>query len=138
MSLALRIAGYVLAAFMAFMGVQKFFGDVPIFSIIEANVAADWGLHLPWIDPGFKYVTGALELLAALMIVIGRRFQGALLSVAVILGAIAAHLTVLGVYTPMSSAPDAEKSPVLFFMAVASGLLAAGVAWLSRPSPSGG
>lgn len=134
MTLAVRIAAYVLAAFMAFMGVQKFIGDVPIFSIIETNVASDWGLQLPWIDPWFKYVTGALEIVAALILVIGRRFEGGALSVAVIAGAILAHLTVLGVSTPMSSESGAAESPVLFIMAVVFGILAAFVTWMSRPT----
>lgn len=134
MALAVRILGYVLAAFMAFMGVQKFIGDVPIFAIIETNLANDWGLQLPWIDPWFKYLTGVLELVAAVTLVIGKRFEGAGLSLLVILGAIGAHLTVLGVSTPMSSAPGAETSPMLFTMAVAFGLLAGFVAWMSRPT----
>lgn len=136
MALVVRILGYVLAAFMAFMGVQKFIGDVPIFQIIEANIAADWGLNLPWIDPWFKYLTGALELIAALIIVIGRRLEGAGLSLLVILGAIGAHLTVLGVATPMTSEAGAEESPMLFIMAVVFGLLSAFVAWVSKPSAS--
>ncbi len=134
MALTIRILGYVLAAFMAFMGVQKFIGDVPIFQIIEANTAAQWGLELPWIDPWFKYLTGALELVAALILVIGRRFEGAALSLLVILGAIVAHLTVLGIATPMSSEAGAEESPMLFIMALAFGALAAFVAWMSKPS----
>lgn len=136
MHLAVRVLGYALAAFMAFMGVQKFIGDVPIFSIIETNVASDWGLQLPWIDPWFKYVTGALEIVTALILVIGRRFEGGALSVAVIAGAILAHLTVLGVATPMSSEPGAAESPMLFIMAVVFGLLAAFVTWMSRPDAS--
>ncbi len=134
MTLVVRIAAYVLAAFMAFMGVQKFVGDVPIFQIIEANVAGDWGLELPWIDPWFKYLTGALELAAALVLVIGRRLEGAGLSLLVILGAIGAHLTVLGVATPMSSEAGAEESPMLFIMAVVFALVSAFVAWMSKPS----
>ena len=134
MTLAVRILGYVLAAFMAFMGVQKFIGDVPIFAIIETNLANDWGLQLPWIEPWFKYLTGALELIAAVILVIGKRLEGAGLSLLVILGAIGAHLTVLGIATPMSSEADAETSPMLFMMAVAFGLVAAFVVWMSRPT----
>lgn len=136
MHLVVRILGYVLAAFMAFMGVQKFIGDVPVFAIIETNVASDWGLQLPWIDPWFKYVTGALEIVAALVLVIGKRFEGGALSVAVIAGAILAHLTVLGVSTPMSGAAGAAESPMLFIMAVVFGVVAAFVTWMSRPTGS--
>lgn len=133
MALTVRILGYVLAAFMAFMGVQKFIGDVPIFQIIETNAVAQWGLELPWIDPWFKYLTGALELVAAAILVIGRRFEGAAMSVLVIFGAIVAHLTLLGISTPMSSEAGAEESPLLFVMALAFGALAAFVAWMSKP-----
>ena len=136
MALTVRILGYVLAAFMAFMGVQKFIGDVPIFQIIETNAAAQWGLELPWIDPWLKYLTGALELVAAAVLAIGRRFEGAALSVLVILGAIAAHLTFLGISTPMSSDAGAEESPMLFIMALAFGAIAAIVAWMSKPAAS--
>ncbi len=134
MPLVVRILGYVLAAFMAFMGVQKFIGDVPIFAIIETNVASDWGIQLAGIDPWFKYLTGALELIAALILVIGKRFEGAVLSLLVILGAIGAHLTVLGVSTPMTSEAGAEESPMLFIMALAFGALSAFIAWMSKPS----
>lgn len=120
---------YVLAAFMAFMGIQKFIGDVPIFIIIEDNLAADWGLTLPFIDPMLKYATGLGELAATVILVAGLRLIGGGLSLALIGGAILAHLTVLGVYTPMSSAPDAEKSPMLFIMALVFLALSAAVTY---------
>ncbi|MFC7291924.1 hypothetical protein [Hirschia litorea] len=120
---------YVLAAFMAFMGIQKFIGDVPIFIIIEDNLAADWGLTLPFIDPMLKYATGLGELAATVILVAGLRLIGGGLSLALIGGAILAHLTVLGVYTPMSSAPDAEKSPMLFIMALVFFALSAAVTY---------
>ncbi|MBI1339274.1 hypothetical protein GC169_03560 [bacterium] len=133
MALVVRITSYVLAAFMAFMGVQKFIGDVPIFAIIEANMASQWGLDLAFIDPWFKYLTGVLEIAAALILVIGQRFIGGALSTLVIAGAVGAHLTVLGVNTPMTSAPDAETSPMLFIMALVSFAVAAFVTVTSRP-----
>lgn len=114
----IHILGYVLAAFMAFMGVQKFLGGVPIFAIIETNMAAQFGLDLPWIEPWGRFATGALELAAALVLVLGRRLAGGILSLAILLGAIGAHLTVLGIETPMSNAPDATASPMLFMMAM--------------------
>ena len=113
---------YTLAAFMVFMGIQKFFGDAPIFKIIGENTG------LNFVDPYLGYVTGFMEIAAAALLVFGKRFAGSILSVFIILGAVSAHLTVLGVMTPMSSEPDAEKSPVLFLMAlvylVISGLVA--------------
>ena len=132
MATATRILGYALAAFMAFMAVQKFFGDVPIFRIIEANIADQWKLDLPWIDPWFRYATGVLEIIAALLLAVGRRFEGGALSVVITLGAIAAHLTVLGIQTPMSSAAGAESSPMLFIMAVVALAVSAFVTISSR------
>jgi hypothetical protein len=122
-----RILGYALAAFMAFMGLQKFMGSVPIFTIIETNIAAQWGLDLPWIEPWGRFATGGLEIIAAALLVLGRRLEGGALSVAIIVGAIGAHLTVLGISTPMSSDPGAEASPMLFMMAIAGGMLSAAV-----------
>ena len=132
MTPAVRILGYVLAAFMAFMGVQKFLGAVPIFEIIEDNLAAQWNFSAPWVEPWFRYLTGALELVSALLLVIGRRYVGGGLALLVLLGAVVAHLTVLGVSTPMSNAPGAERSPMLFMMALAFLALAAFVTWMSR------
>lgn len=127
-----RILAYALAAFMAFMGLQKFIGDVPIFIIIENNLAEDFSLSLPFIDPAMKYITGVLELAAAAVLVFWKRLYGGLLSVGIIGGAVLAHLTVLGISTPVSGAPDAEHSPVLFFMALGSLALAGAVTYLSR------
>jgi hypothetical protein len=140
MSLAVRTLGYVLAAFMAFMGAQKFFGAVPIFQIIEDNLAAQWGLDFPWVEPWLKYLTGALELISALLVVLGLRLAGGSLALLVLIGAVGAHLTVLGVNTPMSSAPGAGGSAVLFIMALGFLAVAIFVTWMSRPvsvSPGG-
>ena len=120
MTMAIRVLGYALAAFMAFMAIQKFIGGVPIFQIIETNAAGQFGLDLPWIEPWFRYVTGALELVAAVFLVLGRRLAGGGLSLLVTAGAIIAHLTVLGVSTPMSGEPGAVESPMLFIMALAA------------------
>lgn len=113
-----------LALFMAAMGLMKFVGDVPIFAIIEENLKAQYGISAPFIDPAFKYVTAVLELAAAGLLLLGQRRIGGLLSLAVIGGAIMAHLTVLGVATPVSSAPDAATSPMLFIIACVAFLVA--------------
>ncbi len=135
-SLTVKLLGYLLAVFMAFMGTQKFIGDVPIFEIIEANAAARWGLHLSWIEPWFRYLTGALEIIAALLLVIGRRFAGGAVSLLVTLGAVTAHLTLLGIETPMSGEPGAEASPMLFYLALAALAVSALVTAAARSSLS--
>lgn len=128
-----KIVAYILAAFLAFMGIQKFIGDVPIFQIIETNLANDWGLSLSFVEPGMKYFTGVAELIAAALLLFGQRFLGGLLSLGLIGGAVLAHLTVLGVHTPTTSAPDAETSPVLFIMALVFLAVSAFVTAVSRP-----
>jgi hypothetical protein len=111
-------AGYVLAFFMIAMGAMKFFGDVPIFQLLEENLASRYGLALGFVEPQFKYLTASLEIIAGLLLIFGRRVWGALLSTLVIGGAILSHIFVLGISTPMSSDPNASESPMLFIMAV--------------------
>lgn len=107
-----RYAAYVLALFMGFMGIQKFIGDVPIFAIIERNTGVGF------VEPYLRYLAAIAEIAAALLIFLGRRIEGAVLATLILLGAVFAHLTVLGVNTPVSGAPDAAESPMLFIMAV--------------------
>jgi hypothetical protein len=126
------LLGYLLGAFMAFMGVQKFIGGVPIFGIIETNLAAQWGANLDWIEPWFRYVTGALELAAAALLVLGRRLTGGGISLLITLGAVTAHLTVLGIVTPMSGEPGAPEGPILFMMALAALAVSVFVTMMSR------
>jgi len=111
-------AGYVLGLFMIAMGAMKFFGSVPIFTIMEANLASKYGINLGFIDPQFKFVTGVLEVIAGGLLLLGQRFKGGAMSVFVIGGAIMTHIFVIGISTPESAAPDAAKSPVLFIVAV--------------------
>lgn len=127
-----RAPAYVLAAFLIFMGVQKFAGDVPIFSIIESNVEAGAGLSIPFIEPYGRYFTGLLEFLAAALLITAR-FWGGVLATLIAAGAVAAHLTFLGVSTPASSAPGAAESPMLFFMSLGTLALAGLVTFLARP-----
>lgn len=70
-----------------------------------------------------------MELAAAALLVLGRRRSGGALATLILAGAIAAHVTVLGVETPMTSAPDAAKSPMLFYMALGT---------CGQPSRNGG
>ena len=111
-------AGYFLALFMLAMGAMKIFMNVPIFIILENNLASNFRVDLPWIDPYFKYFTGVLEVIAAILLLLGQRLKGGLLSIAVIGGAIMTHLFVIGIYTPEGADIDGPKSPVLFIMAV--------------------
>jgi len=127
-------AAYALGAFMVLMGMMKFLGDVPIFTLLENNLGSKFGLHLSFIDPQFKYITGILELIAGALLLIGQRFKGGALSVMVIGGAILTHLFVIGIFTPESSAPDAPLSPMLFIMAVVFFLISLWVTKASKPT----
>ena len=131
-----KYAGYVLALFMLAMGAMKFFGNVPIFQILEDNLASKFGLELPWVEPYFKYFTGTLEIIAAIMLLLGKRLQGGLLSIAVIGGAIMTHLFVIGIFTPESADPGAAKSPMLFIMAVVFFLVSLWVTAAAKKSHS--
>jgi len=55
------------------MGVQKFIGDVPIFVILEDNLATKTGIKLGFIEPYLKYITGVLELVAGGLLLFGKR-----------------------------------------------------------------
>ena len=65
-----------------------------------------------------KYITGILELVAGGLLLFGKRLLGGLMSIVVIGGAVFLHLTIIGIFTPETSAADAKHSPVLFILAV--------------------
>ena len=110
----------LLAAFMAFMGFQKFTGPNPVFSYI----ADQSGLAL--FEPGVRMLTGVAEFGAAALLIAGffipiARTFGLLVSFAVLGGAVLFHLSPwLGVNAPVAfdEAGEYVKSPMLFAMAV--------------------
>lgn len=103
---------YLLAAFLVFMGAQKFGSE----NIIFATIADRSGIAL--FEPTIRIATGVAELATALLLIIpGMRFLGALGALAVIGGAIMFHLSPwLGVEVAMS--PGAAPTPMLFMMAI--------------------
>jgi hypothetical protein len=130
----------ILAAFMTFMGSQKFGETNPVFSYI----AAQSGIEL--FEPTIRLATGIAELAAAILILLGvflgmARGLGALLSLAVIGGAILFHLTPwLGINAPVAFAEEGGyvHSPMLFGMAVVFGLISAYLVLNDRPAILGG
>jgi len=124
----------LLAAFMIFMGIQKFGGANPVFS----HIAAESGLE--FFEPQVRLLTGVLEMLAALLLAVGvflKRFEGlgALLSLGVIGGAIVFHFSPwLGINAPVAFAEGGGYvySPMLFGMAVVFGALSAGLVWMDK------
>lgn len=127
-------AAYVLGLFMVAMGAMKFFGDVPIFQLMEDNLASKYRLELAFVEPDFKYITGVLELIAGTLLLFGKRLQGAVMSFVIIGGAIMTHLAIIGINTPMSAEPNADKSPMLFIVAVIFLAVSLWVYWASKQS----
>ena len=150
-----RVASWVLAvgfaAALVFMvGLPKFIGPSPnpIFALISGRSGIDL------FEPYLRYLTGAGEIAAAVLLVIPRtRFFGALVAGAITLAAIAFHLSpFLGIAIPTMNqlVPllqqgksvaeiDAMNLPTdgggLFMMALAFLAIAAALLWLERPRP---
>jgi hypothetical protein len=127
-------AGLLLAAFMVFMGSQKFGPANPVFQYI----AEQSGIDL--FEPIVRMAVGASEILAAVLLVAGLfivsvRGVGGLLSLGVVGGAIVFHLSPwLGISAPVAfdEAGQYVFSPMLFGMAVGAFVLSLLVVWLDR------
>lgn len=108
----------LLAAFLVFIGLQKFGAE----NVIFATLAERSGIAL--FEPVIRMATGAAELIAAALLAFPRtRILGALGAVAIIGGAIGFHLSPwLGI--SVVAAPGEAPTPVLFYAAVGSFVLA--------------
>ncbi|VAW00694.1 hypothetical protein MNBD_ALPHA05-1161 [hydrothermal vent metagenome] len=136
--LALAIGG-----FLIMMGVMKFTGDAHIFPYIEYKAAA---AGLPFASLAYplgNYLTGALELVAGVTVILPMtRKIGSLLAVLPVLGAVIFHLSpALGIVTPSGyadpkpvealaaggpfTAADFSGDTNMLFMMAAGGLLLA-------------
>lgn len=126
--------GLLLAAFLVFMGLQKFGAANAVFH----HIAAESGMA--FFEPQVRMLTGVLEIAAAALLLAGvflKRFEGlgAALSLAVIAGAIVFHLSPwLGINAPVAFTADGgyERSPMLFGMAVVFGAISAVLAWMDK------
>lgn len=124
----------LVAAFLLFMGAQKFGAANPVFTWI----AASSGIEL--FEPVIRLAVGITEIAAAALILLavftGRlRGVGAVLSAGVTGGALAFHLSPwLGINAPVAFAPGGgyEFSPMLFMMAVPFFALSLLLVWLDR------
>ncbi len=118
--------GLTLALLLLFQVYQAFFwlDPHPVFGLIAARS----GIGL--FEPGLRYVTGVLELAAAILLIIPRtRAWGAKLAGAVVLGAIAFHLSPwLGVQVP---------DPAIVSQALAYGHSAAAIDATPLPTDNG-
>lgn len=126
--------GILVAAFLIFMGAQKFGAANPVFAYIAATSGIEF------FEPVIRLVVGITEILAAALILLstfaGRlRGVGALLSAGTTGGALVFHLSPwLGINAPVAFAPGGgyEFSPMLFMMAVPFFALSLLLAWLDR------
>ena len=103
----------ILAAFLLFMGAQKFGAENFIFE----RIAERSGIGL--FEPVVRMAVGVAEIVAAVLLIIpASRAFGAGISFGAIGGAILFHLSPwLGVFTPTGPGVT-EESPALFIMAV--------------------
>ena len=91
------ILAAILAVFFVFMGIQKFGPDENIvFSILAENS----GINL--FEPQIRLVTGIAEIFAGILLIIPKmRVKGALLGLAILIGALGFHLSPwLGINVP--------------------------------------
>lgn len=128
MNIVKIVLALLLAAFMIFMGVQKFGAD----NLIFMTIAERSGISL--FEPVIRTFTGVLELGAALLLIIPlTRGLGALLSLGLIGGAIMFHLSPwLGIKVALEQggAPTIQ----LFAMAVGSFIVTLIVLFQNRQS----
>ena len=117
---------FLLAAFLAMMGAQKFGAE----NVIFATIAERSGVSL--FEPQIRMLVGVSEIIAAVLLLFPRtRLLGALGAVAIVGGAIGFHLSPwLGI--SVSMAPGAAPTSMLFMMAVGSFVLAVNVLILAR------
>jgi hypothetical protein len=118
--------GLMLAALLFAVGIQKFVGldPNPVFGLIEARSG------LGFFEPGMRYVTGVLEMVAVLLTLWpATRLRGAQLGLVVAIGAIAFHLSPwLGIQLPRLTELSA---------ALAQGRTAAEIAAMNLPTDKG-
>jgi len=111
MNIAKWVLSLAVGGFLIVFGIPKFTGGAHIFPLIEFKATA---LGFPMADlffPLVNYATGALELVAGVLVILPMTRQriGAYLAVLPFLGAFVFHISpLLGVITPNGFAEDAE------------------------------
>jgi len=120
------ILALILAGMFLFMASFKFMPEItgeanPVFPLIAKNT----GIAL--IEPYMRWLTGVMEVLAALLLIMPRtRMLGGLLALCIMVGALGSHLTpVLGIDVP-------GQGPTIFYMAIGMMVLTVLVLILSK------
>jgi len=120
------ILALILAGLFLFMASFKFMPEItgeanPVFPLIAKNT----GIAL--VEPYMRWITGVMEVLAALLLIMPRtRMLGGLLALCIMVGAIGSHLTpILGIDVP-------GQGPTIFYMAIGMLVLTILVLILSR------
>ena len=117
------ILAVLLAAFFAFMGVQKFGAD----NVIFTTIAERSGIAL--FEPVVRVITGVVEILAAVLLLVPKmRTNGARIGLLILLGAIGFHLS------PWLGICVEGMSKSLFMMAIGGLILTLAVLLLERIS----
>ena len=110
-----------LAAFFVFMGAQKFGAE----NVIFATIAERSGISL--FEPVVRMITGAAEILTAILLVIPKlRTNGARIGLLILLGAIGFHLS------PWLGISVEGMGNSLFMMAIGGLILTCAVLLLER------
>ncbi len=115
----------ILAAFFIFMGAQKFGAE----NIVFATIAQKSGIG--FFEPYVRMFTGVMEIIAALLLVLPQtRVKGALLCLALLVGAIGFHLS------PWLGISVEGMGSSLFMMAMGALVLTLAVLGLEKASTS--
>jgi len=115
------VLALTLAAFLLFMGAQKFGTD----NIIFATIAENSGIAL--FEPQIRVMVGVVEIMAALMLTTPKlRTNGARIALLLLVGAIGFHLS------PWLGINVGELGNSLFMMAIGALILTLAVLLLER------
>lgn len=120
------ILALILAGLFLFMASFKFMPELtgeanPVFPLIAKNTG------IAFVEPYFRWVTGVLELITGLLLIMPRtRLAGAGLALCIMIGALGSHLTpILGMEVP-------GQGHFIFYMAIVMFILTLLVLFLSR------
>lgn len=101
LALPYLLAAYILLWYLPF----KFYPDSHLFQVLEDAVG------LPWFEPYFRYVTGGVEAVASLLLLIpGLQVAGAAIALGTMTGAIA-FCSPRSALTPTMTAPSCSSKP---------------------------